>query len=358
MIPNRHIKPSIMHLAKTGMLLLAGIFAAIQTWGQDIHFSQFNMSPLIQNPAMAGAASNLESTFNYRSQWKSVTVPYKTYAAGVHGRFIKRKSQKNFFAAGANFFYDEAGDGTLKTTSINLSLAYHIRLNKINKLGLGFMGGYGQRRIDLSNFQWGSQYTSAGYNSSLPSGENVSSPTFSYLDFASGIVWSMDNNSGRIRVQGNNYNQGTLGFSVFHFNKPDYSFDKTGEKLWIKYVVHGNYLWSIEGSKLALNPGFLFYRQGPNQQILFGSQVRYDILEESKYTGNIKRAGAYLGAYYRTGDALIISGMIEVSAYSFGFSYDANMSNLRPATNGRGGFEFSIRYTGDSNFFGKTMQTR
>lgn len=330
---------------------------SIKLQGQDIHFSQFYLSPLVQNPALAGAENSLESTINYRTQWKSVTVPYKTYAAGIHGRFVKRKAQKNFFAAGANLFYDEAGDGSLKTTSINVSLAYHIRLNRTHKLGLGFMSGYGQRRIDMGNFEWGSQYNN-GYNVNLPTGEVLTSPTFSYLDFASGLVWSFDNNSGRSRVDGNNFMRGSMGISVFHFNQPAYSFDNTGDKLLAKYVAHGNFLMSISGSYWAINPGFFYYKQGPNQQLFLGTMVRYDLVQASKYTGNLKGAGAYLGVYLRAKDALVISSMFELSALTIGLSYDANLSNLRPATNGRGGFELSIKYTLASNFFGKTIQTR
>jgi type IX secretion system PorP/SprF family membrane protein len=325
--------------------------------GQDIHFSQFYLSPLIQNPAMAGAENRLESTINYRTQWKSVTVPYKTYAAGIHGRFARRKSQKNFFAAGANLFYDEAGDGSLKTTSINVALAYHIRLNRINKLGLGFMSGFGQRRIDLGNFEWGSQYNN-GYNSSLPAGEVLTSPTFSYVDFASGLVWSFDNNAGLSRVDRSNFMRGSMGISIFHFNQPAYSFDKTGDKLLMKYVAHSNFLISIPGSTFAMNPGFLYYKQGPSQQLLIGTMVRYDVNQASKYTGNLKGAGAYLGVYIRAKDALVISSMFELSAFTIGLSYDANLSNLRPASSGRGGFELSIKYTGASNLYGRTLQGR
>jgi hypothetical protein len=50
--------------------------------------------------------------------------------------------------------------------------------------------------------------------------------------------------------------------------------------------------------------------------------------------------------------------MFELSPLTIGLSYDANLSNLRPATSGRGGFELSIKYTLASNFFGKTIQTR
>jgi type IX secretion system PorP/SprF family membrane protein len=351
---------TFIHIRKwlASLLVVVTFFlsTSIKLLGQDIHFSQFYLSPLVQNPALAGAESSLESTINYRTQWKSVTVPYKTYAAGIHGRFVKRKSQKNFFAAGANLFYDEAGDGSLKTTSINISLAYHIRLDRTNKLGLGFMSGYGQRRIDMGNFEWGSQYNN-GYNSSLPTGEVLTSPTFSYVDFASGLVWSFDNNAGRTRVDRNNYMRGSAGISVFHFNQPAYSFDNTGDKLLTKYVAHGNCLLSLPGSYFALNPGFFYYKQGPSQQLFIGTMIRYDVAQASKYTGNLKGAGAYLGVYLRAKDALVISSMFELSDFTIGLSYDANLSNLRPASSGRGGFELSIKYTAASNFFGRTVQT-
>jgi type IX secretion system PorP/SprF family membrane protein len=219
------------------------------------------------------------------------------------------------------------------------------------------MSGYGQRRIDMGNFEWGSQYNN-GFNGSLPTGEVLTSPTFSYLDFASGLVWSFDNNSGRTRVDGNNFMRGSMGISVFHFNQPAYSFDNTGDKLLTKYVAHGNFLMSISGSYWAINPGFLYYKQGPSQQLLIGTMVRYDVAQASKYTGNLKGAGAYLGVYLRAKDALVISSMFELSPLTIGLSYDANLSNLRPATSGRGGFELSIKYTLASNFFGKTIQTR
>jgi type IX secretion system PorP/SprF family membrane protein len=316
------------------------------------------MNPLGLNPAMAGANSGLESIINYRSQWKSVTVPYKTFAASVHGSFVKKKSSRNFFAAGINFINDEAGDGILKTNQVNLSLAYHIRINKTNKIGLGFMTGWGQRKIDFTNFQWGSQYESGQFNSALEPGENYSNPTFSYLDFASGIVWSFNNEAGKIKVTGNNYLKGSFGISMFHFNRPDYSFNNTGEKLWTKYVIHGNTLISIQNTKIALNPGFIFNKQGPNTLILVGSMVRYDLAQESKYTGNLKGAGLYLGAYLRAGDAIVISSQIELSNYSIGFSYDTNISTLRPSSNGRGGFEISIRFNGAGSFFSKTVKTK
>ena len=48
---------------------------------QDIHFSQFWMSPLIQNPANAGGEEDIRAILNYRDQWKSIGTPYKTFNA-------------------------------------------------------------------------------------------------------------------------------------------------------------------------------------------------------------------------------------------------------------------------------------
>jgi len=335
-----------------GMILILGIKA------QDVHFSQFNQAPLIQNPAFAGATSPLEATINYRSQWKSITVPYKTSAASLHMRLQKSRNAKNYFGMGLNFFNDHSGDGQLVTTVVNYSLAFHVQVKKNHHLGLGLQAGYGQRKIDTQGFQWGSQYETGGFNAGLASGENYGSPAFSYLDLSGGLIWTYNNNGGRMKVQGNNLSKGSVGLSLFHFNRPNYSFNATGEKLMMKYVLHGNFLQSLGGSKVAINPGFMAYRQGSNREFLIGSLVRYDLLAESKYSNKFENVGASIGAYYRMGDAMVISSLIEFGAWNFGFSYDANMSTLRQASNGRGGFEISIGYNGSGSQFGRSIRMR
>ena len=46
---------------------------------QDIHFSQFNMSPVNLNPAFTGFFDgDYRGVANYRSQWSSVPVSYST----------------------------------------------------------------------------------------------------------------------------------------------------------------------------------------------------------------------------------------------------------------------------------------
>lgn len=313
---------------------------------QDIHFSQFYMAPLTQNPGLAGALENAEATLNYKTQWAAVTNPYKTYAASGMMRFNRSKNKPNFWAGGLNFFTDQSGDGQFSTTTAAFSLAYHVSLSRYHKLGLGLQGGFGQGRINFQDLQWGSQYGNGIYNAGTDPGENTGNQSFGYVDFGSGLLWSFNNTSGAVKTATNTFNKGCLGFSVFHINQPLYSFVNSGDRLHMKYVFHGHYLISIPNSELALFPGFMYYQQEPAKELLIGSMVRRNIFLKSKYSGFNKGGGAYLGVYLRTRDALVISSMLEFSHYSLGISYDINTSTLRSASNGRGGFEVTLRVTG------------
>ena len=325
---------------------------------QDVHFSQFFMAPLAQNPALAGASASAEATIQYRSQWQSVTNGFNTYALTAHARFQKKKSVKNFWSGGLNVFHDVSGDGQLTTTFASYSAAFHVYVNKVHKLGVGMVAGVGQRRIQTDNFQWGSQYGLNGYDPGMPIGETFTNPSFSYPTLGTGLVWSFDNNSGRVKTSGNNFLKGNMGFSLFHVNRPNYSFNASDEKLAMKYVLHGNFLFSIPGSAIAINPGYMFYRQGPATMAYWGTMVRYQLIQESKYTGAFDEVGVSLGTYVRARDAVVICSLIEMSKFAFGMSYDVNVSTLRPGSGGRGGFEFCLRFSTEGSFFGRSVRMR
>ena len=62
---------------------------------QDVHFSHFSHSPLILNPAMAGANFQMQGIINYRNQWKQVAVPFTTTAASFDMRLNANKRNKS-----------------------------------------------------------------------------------------------------------------------------------------------------------------------------------------------------------------------------------------------------------------------
>jgi type IX secretion system PorP/SprF family membrane protein len=328
-------------------LIIIIVFYSSYLFSQDIHFSQFYMSPLTLNPGMAGVNSDLEVSLNYKDQWRGVTAPYKTLAASVDGRLKKDIIKQSYWTAGVNFFRDRAGDAKIGISQINITVAYQLSVAKNQTLGLGLQGGYAQRSISNNELHWSNQYDpDNGYDPNMPSGETSLINSFSYGDAGAGIVWSLNNPAGLKHVEDNHELKATLGISVFHAKQKYSFFNTSDERLYPKYVLHGNALISLPfNDNTALAPGFMFYRQGPAQELLIGSLVRYCLQQESKYTGIKKAAAMYIGAYCRTRDAFTSVFLLQYSSYTFGISYDTNFSKLSNASNGRGGIEISFRYS-------------
>ena len=54
----------------------------------------------------------------------------------------------------------------------------------------------------------------------------------------------------------------------------------------------------------------------------------------------------HAGGFLRWNDAIIPVVKLDYHPFSVSFSYDVNISKLKPSSYGRGGFEISISYTG------------
>lgn len=321
-----------------------------ETFAQDIHFSQFNLSPLTQNPALAGAIFEKQGLINYKNQWSSITVPYKTVAASYDMRFKNKKDDKGFWAAGINFFSDKAGDLQMGTLQTNLNVAYHIRLNEYNTLGAGIQGGFAQRSINYTSLRSGSQYDGQAYNPSLPLGETIGKPSYTYADGAAGLVWTYNNTAGVITVTDNHELKANAGFSIFHVTQPNYSFYNTNENLKSKYVLHGNALISIPNSNVAFVPSIMYSMQSASQELIAGSLIRYKLKQETKYTGSNKGSAFSVGGFLRLKDAMIIALLLEFSNYAIGMSYDINTSKLTAVSSGKGGLEITLRFVSPNPF--------
>src|SRR5687767_631950 len=113
--------------------LILLILAAPFLRAQDIHFSQFNASPLTLNPALTGKLScTYRFAINYRNQWNSVPAPYETYSAAFDALAKTSKYDNGQgFGFGALIFNDVSGDGNLSHLSLGGSMAYH------KSLGIG-----------------------------------------------------------------------------------------------------------------------------------------------------------------------------------------------------------------------------
>lgn len=330
------------------LLLILGIVSFLSVaQSQDLHISQFTMSPLMQNPASSGAVQPRDVTITHRNQWTSISNPFRTFALAASSRFGDiDKQRRGYWGAGLLAFNDQAGDGNMRTNAAGLNLVYHLRLSRYQHIGFGMQGMYMSRFVDYAKFQWASQYDGAAYNSFMPTGESGYTQNFGFVDVNTGIYYTLNNTAAEVNVADNNYRQINAGIAFQHITTPRYAFgsDSFEENLYVKMIMHGNALWSLPNSSLAIAPNFMFAKQGPHEMLNVGSAVRLGISGNSKYTALVKNYAVYGGINYRLRDAIITSGMLEYGNYQIGLSYDFNISRLASASAGRGAVEIQMRY--------------
>lgn len=342
-----------MHSSKSvnkkiaSFIFAALAFSAINSKAQDIHFSQFDETPLQLNPANVGVHHDVRVIANYKNQWKAVGSPYKTFAASADLKLLK--SKKHQLGIGIDFFNDKAGDADMGTSQANLSFSGIINLNDKSLISAGLMGGFTQRSMNTAKLEWGNQYNGMAYDGSLATGEPTTIANYSYADFGAGIQYSYGTNE--MYISANNAKKVNIGVSVFHPHQPVYSYyGNTSDRLHMKTVLHGDAALGIPNTNLVLKPSYIVFLQGATKEITPGMTFQYILQEGSKYTKNKKPAAFSLGGYYRLKDAAIAIVKFEYANYAIGFSYDVNLSKLKTVTSTRGGFEISLRFISPGAF--------
>ncbi len=321
--------------------LVVSLMVSIQ-WqmkSQDVVFSQMNESPILLNPANAGAQYDIRTNLNYRQQWRSVTTPFTTMAASADMKMLS-KARSSSFGLGTFILNDRAGDAHLNTFQAGILLAGKVPVTSEQNISAGVGFSFLQRHVDLSALSWDKQYDGLVYNPDLPTGEQLMSERTTSVDLCTGIQWSYG--KGATTLSSNDNFGAQAGIAVFHLNKPNLGF-QNDPSYW-RYVFHGTVSYGIKNSNMQISPSFLITLQGPSKMFYLGTIVKYKLQESSKYTDYILARMLNVGTFYRFGDAIVMSAQIEWGQYAFGISYDVNVSSLTKVSYGRGGFELSARY--------------
>ncbi|MFH0864577.1 MAG: PorP/SprF family type IX secretion system membrane protein [Bacteroidota bacterium] len=324
-------------MRKSFSVILILLFCKGFLIAQDVHFSQINNTPLILNPSLAGfVTGDTRTILNYKEQWRSITVPYQTIAASFDMPLFKKKWRTDYIGIGASLYSDKAGDAGMGTTSFNFSLSYSRTLRNSANILFGMQTSYGQRNCDITKLSWDNQYNGSSYDPTLPSNEPFTfNNNFSYFDLGAGAAWT---------TAPTRYFKSLLGVSLFHITQPKlYYYETSDERLYSKLVVHGSINFTKRHTNMTYIPSFIYFRQGPQQELTFGSLFRYRLREASKYTGYYEEKAICFGVWYRFNDAVIPCIRYEFDGkYFIEVSYDTNVSELTNASHARGGFEISL----------------
>lgn len=351
------MKRTILHIAGFMLLVVSPVLA------QDVHFSQFYNIPLVVNPAMTGAFNgDQRMSLNYKDQWKNVGSPYRTYALSFDMGLMKKKWKSSYLGAGLLVYKDVAGSAKMGTTNISLSAASFVSIGENQRISAGLQGGLVQRSLSAQNQSWDSQFCIScpdGYDPSAATNETTTAfNKISFGDFTGGLQWTYSITDATL--SSNDRKSVNAGVAFYHVNRPQQKFYDVAsiDKMYSRIAAHAGAFIGIKNFHLAILPTVLYQKQGPSQEINFGTLIRYTIKEESKFTGIFKETAVALGGYMRAKDAFIPSIQIEYASYAIGVSYDVNVSGLRSATKGNGGFEISLRYINPNPFKGQTGSVR
>lgn len=328
---------NILHQLIFGLLLL--LLSSI-AFAQDIHFSQFFETPLLRNPALAGIFSgDVRVQAVYRNQWNSVTTPYQT--GSLNGEYKLPIGKANdFLTLGGEILYDKAGTVAMTSTHILPVANYHKSLSTERNmyLSVGFMGGWVQRKLDRSKLTTNNQYNGIGYDPSLPDGETFTNNGYSYLDGSVGMSFNS-------QIGENEDNNIFIGAAYHHFNKaPKVSFYGDNNLDMIpKLVFSGGVKMGVTDNSFVTFQAD-YSSQGTSTEVIGGMMYSYklDDITDPKYI-------LHAGALIRWKDAVIPVVKVECRPLSFALSYDVNVSQLKTASNGRGGMELSITYQASLN---------
>jgi type IX secretion system PorP/SprF family membrane protein len=321
-------------------------------FAQGIHFSQFYNSPLTANPANTGFVPDADYRIggNYRNQWASVPVPYKTMSFFADVQVARNKIYNGWFGAGGVLLNDEAGTGALKSSKAYASVAYHQILGENNLLSIGFQGGVVQKSINTSKLTFDNMWNGKFFDIQAPSGETFAATNIRYFDLNAGV------NYAAFPTEESYLN---FGISAQHINRPKESFfdgivtlDSTryDNRLSRRYTGFFNGSFKLN-DKVIINPqAYVSYMQKATE-INGGIHMLYNLTEEAT-------AQLIAGIYYRYKDAVIPMLGLKYKNLTAAFTYDATVSKLSGFNKVRGGSEISIIHQGSFTEYNGRKDTR
>ena len=295
----------------------------------DPHFTQNYTYPTYINPAMTGGSDgDYRVSAIYRSQWGSISNPYRT--SGVS---FDTRTNKNI-ALGASIMNQSAGDGGFNYFNAYATVAYTgVKLGNNNnqRVVMAMQAGIINRHVDQTKFKWGEQWNPiTGYNASNAVTENFAATSSTTLDIGAGALYYDATPNKKANAFG--------GISFFHINRPkDPIISSQSVELNtipLRYTIHGGVSYNLF-ERTSIVPHVLYMQQGTAKEIMLGTYVQLNVNEETDIM---------FGCYYRIDDAVAPFVGVDWRNLLIGMSYDVNVSKLNTMAGHVNSFELSLSY--------------
>ncbi|MBL4578039.1 MAG: PorP/SprF family type IX secretion system membrane protein, partial [Flavobacteriales bacterium] len=300
------------------------------------HLSQYDAAPLYTNPAMTGMfIGQYRIHGHYRNQWSSIVSPFSTTAFSYDTQLEK-------INVGGIILNDRAGTGNYNVLNLVGSAAYDYTIDKNKKkahhIAGGFQAGIIHKSVDIGNLIFSKQWTSTNSNPfdpGLPNGEIFSNTNFVLPELNLGLLYYMANDGSKVNP--------FIGFSVFHLLEPNETFFENENKLPRRYVMHTGVKINL-AKDIQITPKILIMNEGNDNERTITLMGTYFLKNADAWIFAAPTYRSFKFSEFSTNDAIIATVGLKYGSFSYGFSYDLNISSLSSISNGRGGFELSITY--------------
>lgn len=325
-----------MQLKKYFLLIfLATIFLA-PTNGQDFHYTQYFMSPLGVNPALAGAYNgSYRINGIYRDQYRSAALkPFGGFSLNVDAPIIRGIRKQDWIGVGLRIEQNTSGALGQKLNFYGLGVAYHLALDKkqnsIFTIGAQYgTGGYSYNKLGVGDTGNSIINNSLSNQENNFNGSELEVDGGSLNDLTVGVLYNRKNPKS-----GSDFKLGVSVEGIMNPNRASEGQDNKG----IGLNGFGTYEF-IMSKRASLTSGAYYYSNKKASAIIVNSIYNYKLKpgDEMILHGGLGLRNARA--------ALIYLGM-TISGIRVGLAYDLDIGASTPGTNNHKSIELGVTYLG------------
>jgi type IX secretion system PorP/SprF family membrane protein len=274
------------------------VLAAQQSFAQqEPMLSQYMFNGLFLNPAYAGSHDNFSATLLGRKQWAGFNGAPNTVIASVDGPLLDHKM-------GLGLILSNDQIGVTCQTDVYANYSYHIKTSDFGHLAFGLKAGFSQYTARLSDLK--------------------------YWD-AEDVVFMGNRNSAWLMK---------AGFGMYYYTPRFYAGLSIPSLL--AYDPQRNFSFDVNQSSQVrkhyyLTSGYIF-NLSPDFMLKPSVLLKYETAAPLQADINLNllyKNRFWLGASYRTGDAVVIIAEVQATKrFRIGYSYDWTLSEMNNYSSG------------------------
>lgn len=284
------------------------------------------------NPAKTGIFNgDKRLNLSYRSQWRSVPVPWTTFSGSFDRKFYPKYGKQHFWSAGVLFNYDSQGDiADINLTNFNVTGSWTKIINENNLFTVGGILGFATRGFDFNSLTFDNQWNGQEFDSNLSAEENFDTERTSFIENGLGLNYRWQKTS-RTKLD--------LGVGGYHLIRPGISFnDDDDVKLSRRISFTG--VGSFELSrKLDIQLNALYQFQEDSNELIVSALGKIYINQQRG-----KELALHLGIGWRSGKSLFPIVALQHRQMYISLNYDVDLTDFAEIHNQRRPSSFEMHF--------------